>query len=91
MIKNCFYCPRKEMCYTELGLAALAPDNESECGYYDIKEIREEAEMTQVEFANYFGIPTRTLQNWEGNVNKCPDYLIELIRYKLVTEGIIQE
>jgi len=55
------------------------------------KELRESSGMNKIKFAKHFGIPYRTVQNWEGNVNKCPDYLIELIRYKLVTEGIIQE
>ena len=56
----------------------------------DIKELRKLSGMTQKVFAEYFGIPKRTIENWEGNVNKCPEYLIELIKYKLKQEKIIQ-
>lgn len=53
------------------------------------KELREMSGMNQREFGEYFGIPLRTVQNWSGSVNKCPDYLLDLMRYKLENEGII--
>ena len=53
-----------------------------------IKEIRIQAGMTQKQFGEFFGIPRRTIQNWEAEVNKCPEYLLELIKYKLEKEGI---
>lgn len=40
-------------------------------------------------FSKYFGIPYRTVQNWQCKVNKCPKYLYDLIEYKLLTEGIL--
>ena len=43
--------------------------------------------MTQQEFANYFEIPKRTIENWEGGQRKCPEYLKKLIEYKLIKEG----
>ena len=43
--------------------------------------------MTQQEFANYFEIPKRTIENWEGGQRKCPEYLKKLIKYKLIKEG----
>lgn len=54
------------------------------------KELRELSGMSQREFSDYFGIPKRTVENWCGSVNKCPDYLLDLMRYKLVNEGIIK-
>lgn len=48
-----------------------------------IKDLRVSAGMTQKAFAEYFGIPKRTVENWEGDVNKCPEYLINLIEFKL--------
>ena len=56
----------------------------------NIKELRSKAGMTQKSFAEYFDIPKRTIENWEGNINKCPDYLLVLIEYKLKNEGIIK-
>ena len=50
------------------------------------KELRQESGMTQKQFADHFGIPKRTVENWEAAVNKCPDYLLDLIEYKLKKE-----
>lgn len=50
------------------------------------KELRLMSMMTQREFADYFKIPKRTIENWEGGVNKCPEYLLELMKYKLEHE-----
>lgn len=60
-----------------------------------IKELRTAAGMTQQAFADYFGIPKRTIENWEASADVrakrgCPEYLLPLIRYKLEKEGIIQ-
>lgn len=57
----------------------------------DIKELRRLSGMTQKAFAEYFEIPQRTLENWEGGQRACPTYLLALIRYKLEKEGYIKE
>lgn len=54
-----------------------------------IKELRTTAKMTQKEFSEYFGIPFRSIQNWEGGQRTPPQYLVSLIEYKLKKEGII--
>lgn len=56
-----------------------------------IKELRTLSGMTQQQFGEYFGIPHRTIQNWEGGQNKCPDYLLRLIRYRLENENLIKK
>lgn len=56
-----------------------------------IKELRQSAEMTQQAFADYFGIPKRTIENWEGSQRKCPEYLLDLIEYKLKAENKIKK
>ena len=55
-----------------------------------IKEMLERTGWTQKQFAEYFGIPYRTVQNWAAGVNECPAYVRELIRYKLTAENIIK-
>lgn len=45
--------------------------------------------MTQQAFAEYFGIPKRTLEDWEAGRRKPAEYLTELIEYKLKHEGLI--
>ena len=45
--------------------------------------------MTQVQFSEYFGIPKRTIEDWDRGVKKCSDYLLDLMEYKLRNENII--
>ena len=54
-----------------------------------IKDMREASGMTQKAFSEFFGIPKRTIENWEGGKRECPEYLLDLIEYKLKNEGII--
>ena len=51
-----------------------------------IADLRKQYGMTQQQFAVYFGIPKRTVENWDSGINKCPAYLISLIEYKLAHE-----
>lgn len=46
--------------------------------------------MTQAQFSEYFGIPKRTIENWEGNQRKCPEYVLNLIEYKLRNERMLK-
>lgn len=55
----------------------------------NVRELRTATGMTQKEFADYFDIPFRTLQNWEYGERKAPEYLLELIEYKLIKEGLM--
>lgn len=56
-----------------------------------LKELRELSGMTRVQFAEYFGIPYRTVQDWELGNRKCNDYIIALLEYKLRNEGLLQD
>ena len=52
------------------------------------KELREGSEMTRSQFAEYFGIPYRTIQSWElhgesKEGRKCPEYLLKLMKFRL--------
>ena len=51
-----------------------------------IKELRTKSGMTQQAFGDYFGIPLRSIQNWEGGQRQCPEYLLNLMKYKLEKE-----
>ena len=53
-----------------------------------IKDLRTAARMTQKAFSEYFKIPKRTIENWEGGKRECPVYLFELMKYKLEKEGL---
>lgn len=55
------------------------------------KELREASGMNKTQFAKYFGIPFRTVQDWELENRKCNKYILDLIEYKLKNEGLIQD
>ena len=56
----------------------------------DFNELLTRSGMSQTDFAKYFGIPLRTVQNWKAGVRKCPEYLIDLMAYKLNNEKIFK-
>lgn len=45
-----------------------------------IKEFRILTGLTQGKFAGYFGLPLRTLQEWEQERRTPPPYLVELLK-----------
>lgn len=46
----------------------------------EIREIREKTGMSRAEFSRIYGIPVRTLEDWEAGKRKCPDYVVSLLR-----------
>lgn len=53
----------------------------------DIKGMRSMTGMSRPAFADRYGIPVRTIENWEAtgaSSRNCPDYLKMLIAYTLV-------
>lgn len=54
-----------------------------------LKELRHSSGMTRNQFCEYFGIPYRTVQDWELGNRSCPGYLLDLMEYKLKNEGIL--
>lgn len=54
-----------------------------------IKELRVRARLTQQGMAIKFGIPKKTIENWEQGVSSCPNYVEDLIKYKMFKEGMI--
>lgn len=56
-----------------------------------IKELRNLSGMTQKDFAAYIGVSKRAVESWEGGQRKCPEYVINLIQYKLEKEHQMEE
>ena len=48
--------------------------------------LRKSTGMNRRQFAEYFEIPYRTMQDWELGSRKMPDYLLRLMVYKVETE-----
>ena len=54
------------------------------------KELRTASGMSRPQFAEYFGIPYRTVQDWELGNRQCLQYILDLMEYKLRKEGILK-
>ena len=54
-----------------------------------IKEIRQSTGLSQAKFCNALNIPKSTLQDWEQGLRKCPDYVAELIAYRVANDPAI--
>ena len=54
----------------------------------EVKELREQMGMNRVEFCEYFGIPYRTVQDWEADKRDLPDYVLNLMKYKVHIEFV---
>ena len=44
-----------------------------------IREIRKLTGLSAQKFGDKYGIPMRTIQNWEGGINQPPTYVIKLL------------
>ena len=55
-----------------------------------IREIRSGTGLSQTKFCEPLNIPTRTLQKWETGERKCPDYVVELIAYRVQHDPIFR-
>lgn len=49
------------------------------------KVIRKASGLTQVAFATKYGIPKRTIENWEGGQREAPAYVLDLLE-RVVSE-----
>ena len=51
-----------------------------------IKELRKKTGLSQSKFSAKFGIPVRTLQQWEQGISAPPKYLVRMIAYIMLLE-----
>lgn len=55
----------------------------------EVKALRGLMGMNRREFCDYFGIPYRTVQDWEAEKRELPDYLLRLLKYRAEKERMI--
>lgn len=55
---------------------------------YQLKAVRELSGMNRKDFAEWLGIPYRTISDWEHSERKMPDYVLRLIAYKVRMEFV---
>ncbi len=53
---------------------------------YAFKMVRAESGMNRKDFAEWLGIPYRTMQEWELGRRAMPQYVLDLIAYKVRNE-----
>ena len=54
------------------------------------KRIKRKMGMNRREFSDYYGIPYRTVQDWEAEKRELPDYLLRLLKYRAEIECRIE-
>ena len=57
----------------------------------EVKELREKMGMNRREFSDYYGIPYRTVQDWEAEKRELPEYLLRLMKYRAEVEYMVKE
>ena len=48
--------------------------------------VRKQTGMNRKEFAQWLGIPYRTMQDWELGTSQVPEYVLRLVAYKVRME-----
>lgn len=56
----------------------------------EVKELRGKMGMNRREFSDYYGIPYRTVQDWEAEKRELPEYLLRLMKYRAEVEYMIK-
>lgn len=51
-----------------------------------IKEIRTLTGLTQKQFAEKYHITFSSIRNWESGHRTCPDYVVELLEFKVMED-----
>lgn len=53
----------------------------------NIKEIRLISGLSQQAFSDKYKIPKRTIENWESEKRKCPDYVRQLLERAVLEDS----
>ncbi|MDD3184165.1 MAG: transcriptional regulator [Anaerostipes sp.] len=53
-----------------------------------VRMLRESTGMNRKEFCTYFGIPYRTMTEWELGHRKPPDYVLRMMEYRVKMEKL---
>ena len=54
----------------------------------EVRELRDRLGMNRREFSDYYGIPFRTVQDWEAEKRELPEYLLRLMIYRAEMERL---
>lgn len=56
----------------------------------DMKEIRKKSGLSQKKFAEKYGLPYRSVENWEEGSRKPPDYVLDLLNFRVETDLVLK-
>ena len=56
-----------------------------------IIDIRKETGLSRKAFSDHFGIPLRTIEDWEAGKRTPPAYIPRLIKYQIEYEKLISD
>lgn len=54
-----------------------------------VKEMRKETGLSAQKFGDKYGIPLRTIQEWERGGRTAPDYVIDLLAFAVASEKTV--
>ncbi len=74
-----------ELVYTLIKYKAVFGDDDMDLSD-KIKELRKTTGLSQSKFSAKFGIPVRTLQQWEQGISAPPEYLVSMMEYIMLLE-----
>ena len=57
----------------------------------EVRELRDRLGMNRREFSDYYGIPYRTVQDWEAEKRELPEYLLRLMIYRAEMERLTKK
>ena len=66
----------------------IEPIVEMEQQQIELRELRETMGLNRKEFAEMYGIPVRTIEDWEYGKRKMPVYLLRLLAYKVKLDAL---
>ena len=84
-IRNIYVDNVYELVYTLIKYKDVFGDDDMDISE-KIKELRKKTGLSQSKFSAKFGIPVRTLQQWEQGISAPPEYLVRMMEYIMLLE-----
>lgn len=57
----------------------------------ELKRIRIMTGLNRTQFCKNYGIPLRSMEQWEAGQRKMPDYVLRLLKYMILSEKILHK
>ena len=56
----------------------------------EVRKLRDSMGMNRKKFCDYYGIPYRTVLDWEAGKRKMPSYVLRMMKYVAEKEQMIK-